>query len=65
MEQVELVCTTGSLSFGIQPQHQIGIALGIDHDHDMPRVNVLGGQHLQHACLAHPRGAQHDHVAGA
>ena len=65
VKQVELIGAPGALRLGIQPQHEVSIALGIDDDGHVSRMDVLGGQHLQHARLAHPRGAQHDHVTRA
>ncbi|MCX8516904.1 MAG: hypothetical protein ORN29_02310, partial [Rhodoferax sp.] len=30
-------------------QHQFGIPFGVNHDGYMPGMDVLGGEHLQHA----------------
>ena len=62
VEQVELVQPPGARRFGVHAHHQIGVALGVDDDHDLACVDVLGRQQLQQPGLAHPGGAQHQHV---
>ena len=47
VEQVELVQSAGALGLRIHAQHQVGIALRVDHDGDLAGVDVLRGQHLQ------------------
>ncbi|MNJ63798.1 hypothetical protein D3C77_597220 [compost metagenome] len=58
---------TGALRFHVHALEQIGIALGVEDDHHLlaRAVDVLGDVHLGQACLADPRGPQHQGMADA
>jgi hypothetical protein len=63
MEEVELVRPAGTPGLGVHALQQIGIALGVEHDHHIATTDVLGDEQLRQSGLAHAGGAQHQHVA--
>ena len=65
VEEIEAVEPAGARRFRVAALHQLGIALGIDHDHDVAAADVLGCADLQQPRLADPRGAVHDEVRHA
>jgi hypothetical protein len=62
VEHEELALAPARSGFGIDAAQQIGIALGIEHDHHLAAADVLGDQQLGQPRLADPGGAQHQRV---
>ncbi len=71
VEDVELAFAARALGLDVHPLEQVGIALGVEDDHDLVlargvlAADVLGDEQFGQPRLAHPRGAQHQRVADA
>ncbi|MNT89616.1 hypothetical protein D3C72_2303760 [compost metagenome] len=61
MENIELLVPTGPAGFDVHAFEQVGIALGVEDDHNLgfDAVDVLGDIHLGKACLADTGSAEH------
>ena len=55
----------GAPRLGVYPAHQVGITLGIEHDHRVATTDVLCDQDLGQAGLADPCRTEHQRVAVA
>ena len=64
MEHVELAVTPSTLGFHVHALEQVGIALGVEHDHDLVlgvdlAADILGDAQLGQPGLANPCSAEH------
>jgi hypothetical protein len=63
MEHIEVFGPPSPSGLGIHPPQQAGIPLGVEDDHHVPPMDILGDQDLGQAGLSDPGGAQHQGVA--
>ena len=62
MEDIDLLLPAGAPGLGIDPLEQVGVALGVEHDHHIAAADVLGDQDLGQPGLADPGGSEHEGV---
>ena len=70
MEDVELAFASGAFGFHVHALEQIGVALGVEDDHDLVlaahlAADVLGDEQFGQAGLADAGGAEHQRMADA
>ena len=65
MEDVQGVFPARPPGLGDHPLHQVGVALGVEHDHHVAPGDVLGDQDFRQPGLADAGGAEHQGVADA
>ena len=62
MEEIEVLGSPGPLGLGIDAPQQSGVALGIEHDHHIAALDVLGDEEFGEPGLADAGGAEHQGV---
>ena len=63
VEHEESVAPPCPLGLGVDAAQQVGVTLGVKHDHHFATADVLGDQQFGQPGLAHAGGAEHQGVA--
>jgi hypothetical protein len=62
MEEIEVLGPSGPFGLGIDASQQPAVALGVEHDHHIAALDVLGDEELGESGLADAGGAEHQGV---
>ena len=65
MKDVQRIFPARPPGLGDHPLHQVGVALGVEHDDHVAPGDVLGDQDFRQPGLADTGGAEHQGVADA